>query len=245
MKSKLSLAEKICWALAALATLSAALPLYFSEELRGWNGGQYALALVSMVVAPSAVISAFLFRARRRARAALLDEGKILLRWTYEPEEWRAFVGEDFVRERRDKWHLYTVVAGFCVFFGILFCVLDPRGGGPWVLGVMLGMCVLLAGVILVSTRVVRSHRLAARAEVRIGEDGLLLGNEFHQWKGWGARLERCEVDTGHPPFLAFTYSTPAKNQRQINTVRVPIPRDADDEAAGLVAHFQQKLAAR
>jgi hypothetical protein len=91
---------------------------------------------------------------------------------------------------------------------------------------------------------VVRKHRLKARAEVRIGEDGLLLGNEFHQWRGWGARLEQCEVDTGHPPFLAFTYSTPAKHGRQINTVRVPIPRNHDDEAAGLVAHFQQKLAA-
>jgi hypothetical protein len=99
-------AERICWVLAALVTLSAALPLYFSEELRGWNGGQYALALVSMVIAPSAVISAFLFRARRRGRAALLDDRKILLRWTYEPEEWRAFVGEDFVRERRAKWQV-------------------------------------------------------------------------------------------------------------------------------------------
>jgi hypothetical protein len=29
-----------------------------------------------------------------------------------------------------------------------------------------------------------------------------------------------------------------------MNTVRVPIPRDHDDEAAGLAAHFQQKLAA-
>jgi hypothetical protein len=243
MKDNLSRAEKICWTLAACAALSAALPLYFSEELRGWNGGQYALALVSMVIAPSAVISAFLFRARRRGRAALFDDGKILLRWSYEPEEWRAFVGEDFLRERRAKWQVYGIVAGFCVFFGVLFFVLDPHQGGPWVLGVMLGLCVLLALVILVSTRAVQNQRLHARPEVRIGEDGLLLGNEFHQWKGWRARLEQCEVDTGHPPFLAFTYSTPARHGRQFNTVRVPIPRDHDDEAAGLLAHFREKIA--
>lgn len=244
MKSGPGLAEKICWMLAALAAISAALPFCFSAAFHNWNGGQYALALVSMMIAPSAVISAFLFRARRRGRAALLDDQKILLRWTYDPDEWRAFVGEDFVRERRAKWQVYGIVAGFCVFFGVLFFVLDPHEGGQWVLGVMLGLCVLLAFVILVGTRVVRKHRLNARAEVRIGEDGLLLGNEFHQWRGWGARLEQCEVDTGHPPFLAFTYSTPAKHGRQINTVRVPIPRNHDDEAAGLVAHFQQKLAA-
>ena len=244
MKNGLSLAERICWMLAALATLSAVLPFCLSEELRGWNGGQYALALVSMVIAPSAVISAFLFRARGRGRAVLLDDRKILLRWTYQPEEWAAFVVEDFVRERRAKWQVYGIVAGFCVFFGALFFALDPHEGGPWVLGVMLGLCALLAFIILVSTRLVRSHRLNARAEVRIGEDGLLLGNEIHQWKGWRTRLEECAIDTGHPPFLAFTYSTPAKGGRQINTVRVPIPRDHDDEAAGLVMHFQQKLAA-
>jgi hypothetical protein len=244
MKNSLSLAEKISWMLAVLATVAVALPFCFSEAFRGWNGGQYAMAFVSMLIAPSALIAAFLFRARRRGRAALLEDKKILLRWTYGPDEWRKFVGEDFVRERQAKWQLYGIVAGFCVFFGVLFFVLDPHKGGPWVLGVMLGLCALLAFVIIASTRVTRNHRLQARAEVRIGEDGLLLGNEFHQWKGWGARLEKCEIDSRHPPFLAFTYSTPAKNQRQINIVRVPIPRDHDDEAAGLAAHFQQKRAA-
>lgn len=89
-----------------------------------------------------------------------------------------------------------------------------------------------------------RRNRLNACAEVRIGEDALLLGNEFHQWKGWGARLEQCAVDAGHPSCLAFTYSTPAKGGRQTSSVRVPIPRNHGDEAAGLVAHFQRKSAA-
>lgn len=243
MRSGQSLAERICWGLAALAALAAALPLIFAAELRGWNGGEYALALVSIVIAPSAVIAALLFRARRRGRAALFDDRNMLLRWTYEPEEWRTFVGEDFVRERQAKWQLFGFVAGLCVLVGALFFVLDPHQGGPWVLAVMLVLCGVLAFVILVGTRWARRSRLNACAEARIGEDGLLLGNEFHQWKGWGARLEQCEVDAGPPSFLAFTYSTPAKGGRQTNSVRVPIPRDHDDEAAGLVAHFQRKPA--
>jgi hypothetical protein len=131
------------------------------------------------------------------------------------------------------------------VTIGGFFFWMDPEEGGPWVLGVLLGLCAVIAGVILLTTSLQRKHRLAGAGEVRIGEDGLWLSGELHVWKGFGAKLEGCDVVAGRPPCIEFVYSTPAKNQRQVNSVRVPIPTGFDAEAAGLVAHFRAKLAAK
>jgi len=93
---------------------------------------------------------------------------------------------------------------------------------------VMLGLVALIALVILATTSSRRRRMQGQVGDVKLGEDGLLLAGELHIWKGWGARLEEVSVLDGNPPCLAFTYSTPSKNSRQITTVRVPIPRGKD-----------------
>jgi hypothetical protein len=213
-------------------------PFLAPDVFRSWNGGQYAMGIVGLLIALTAFVSLFLFRRRRLVRDALLDDAKLLLRWSYDPAEWRRYTEEDFVRERKAKWALFGIVAFFCVGIGGFFFALDPRRGGPWVLGVLLGLCAVISVVILLTTSSQRKRRQAGPGSVRIGEDGLLLGDELHAWKGFGARLESCNLIEGCPPCIEFVYSTPAKGQRQINSVRVPIPTGAEAEAEGIVGHF-------
>ena len=244
-KPGLSPGEKTCWWLVLVGAAMAVAPFLAPDVFRNWNGGQYAMGIVGLLIALTAFISSFLFRRRRLVRDALLDDAKLLLRWSYDPAEWRRYTEEDFVRERKAKWALFGIVAFFCVVIGGFFFVMDPRGGGPWVLGVLLGLCAVISVVILLTTSLQRKHRLAGPGGVRLGEDSLLLGGELHAWKGFGARLEGCNVVEGRPPCIEFVYTTPAKNRRQINSVRVPIPTGCEAEAEGIVGHFREKLAAR
>jgi len=210
-----------------------------------WNGGQYAMGMVGLLIALSAFVSVFFFRVRRKGRETLTSpSAKLLAHWTYSPSEWAAFVGEDFEREQKIKWGLFRIVASFCLVIGGIFWVLDPDKGGPWVFGVMLSLVLVIMGVIVIGTRVSKKSRSGMAPEVRIADNGLLLGEELHLWKGWSACLEACDLVEGQPPCIEFVYSTPAKNRRQINSVRVPIPTDCDAEAAGIVAHFVGKLTA-
>jgi uncharacterized membrane protein len=243
-KPGLSPGEKTCWWLVLVGAAMAVAPFLAPDVFRSWNGGQYAMGIVGLLIALTAFFSSFLFRRRRLVRDALLDDAKLLLRWSYDPAEWHRYTEEDFVRERKAKWALFGIVAFFCVVIGGFFFVMDPRGGGPWVLGVLLGLCAVISVVILLTTSLQRKHRLAGPGGARLGEDGLLLGGELHAWKGFGARLEGCNVVEGRPPCIEFVYSTPAKNGRQINSVRVPIPTGCEAEAEGIVGHFREKLAA-
>jgi hypothetical protein len=196
-------------------------------------------------MALSAFVSVFFFRARRKGRETLTSPtAKLLAHWTYSPGEWAAFVGEDFEREQKIKWGLFRIVASFCLIIGGIFWVLDPAKGGPWVFGVMLSLVLVITGVIVIGTRVSKKSRSGMAPEVRIADNGLLLGAELHLWKGWSARLEGCDMVEGQPPCLEFVYSTPAKNGRQTNSVRVPAPQGRDQEVLKLVDHFHSMIEA-
>lgn len=243
-KTGLSVGEKVCWWCTLLGVAMAVVPFLAPDIFAAWNGGQYAMVLIGCLIAPSAAISSFLFRRRRLVRDALFDEKQLLVHWKYDEAAWRSFVGEDYERERRTKWAVFRIVAFFCVVIGTGFAAFDWEGG-RWVLAVLLGLTVVIAGVIVLTTPSQRARREASAGEVRIGEDGLWLGGELHVWNGFGGRFESCAVIEGQPPCIEIVYSTPAKNQRQINSVRVPIPTGDDAAAARIVVHFQDKLGRR
>jgi hypothetical protein len=75
---------------------------------------------------------------------------------------------------------------------------------------------------------------------VRIAADGLRLGQELHVWRGFGARLESVDFDA-EARRLVFSYSTRAKNQRQLNVVRVPVPVDATGLALDIAKYFEPR----
>lgn len=237
-------AEKVCWTLVVLGAAAMVAPFVFEESHEPLGDARWAGVMTGAMVAPTAAICSFLFRARGRVRDRLLRDEGLLARWTCSPGEWRSYLGEDIERERGDKWRLYAIVAFWCVLFGVLFPIFD-HDAGWWVTAIMAGLLAFIALLIVVSTAA-RKRRLARHAgDIRVREDGLWLSGELHVWRGFGARLEGVELIEGTPPCLAFTYSMPAKNQRQRQTVRVPVAQGSEAQAADVAAHFFAVLAAK
>jgi hypothetical protein len=234
-------AEKVCWTITLLGAAAVVAPFAFEEAMEPLGDARFAGVMIGAMAGLTAFICAYMFRARGRVFERLRRGENLVARWTYAPDEWKSFAAEDDVRERSSKWKLFGIVAFFCVLFGVAFPFFDPENG--WVVTmVMLGLVALIALVILATTSSRRRRMQGQVGDVKLGEDGLLLAGELHIWKGWGARLEEVSVLDGNPPCLAFTYSTPSKNSRQITTVRVPIPRGKDAEAADVAARFVAKL---
>ncbi len=237
----MSRAEKVCWIIAAIGAAAVAAPFVLEETLEPLGDVRWVGVMVGALIGPTAAISSFLFRGRAKARATVLDDKTLLARWTYPADVWASFVGEDDTRERSAKWRMFAIVAFWCVLFGIGFPIFDPEDGW-WVTVVMVGLMAVIVVVILLGSAA-RTRTLARNVpEARIGQDGLMLAGELHLWRGWSARLEGVDVVTGHPPCLEITYSTPAKNQRQINTVRVPVPAGKDAEAAEVAARLIETM---
>lgn len=229
--------EVVCWILAGAGAVVAGAPFLWGESV---GMGRYVLVLLGALLTGTALLVIPLYRARQRVTAALASDGELLGRWEVPADEWSAWVAEDAGRERSMKWQLFGTVLAFSVGIGGFFAWMD-REAGPIVLAVLLGLCAVIAFAIVVGTRHQQRRRQGGPREVRIGRDGLRLGDELHVWEGFGARLEGVEVVAGHPPCLEIVYSTRAKNQRQINSVRVPIPRGGDAAAAEVVARLRAR----
>ncbi len=243
--SPLSTGEKVCWILSIAGFLAAILPFLAPDTFSSWGGGQYAMVMIGLLLGITSFISSFLFRGRRQVRQALLDDERLLARWRVEDAEWREFTEDDFLVERQMKRVLFRVVAGIALLIGLVFLALDFEGGGPRVMGVMLFLVLACWVAMTLGTRLQKNARQRHAGEVHVSEDGLMLGGELHVWNGFGARLESCDFVEGRLPCIEVVYSTPAKNQRQVNSVRAPVPAAHRPAAEAVVARLNTLLGAR
>lgn len=87
MASKHSSGEKTCWCCVLTGALMIAGPCLFPDSFK-WNGGQYAMGMVGLLIALSAFVSVFFFRVRRKGRETLTSpSARLLAHWTYQPGE--------------------------------------------------------------------------------------------------------------------------------------------------------------
>jgi len=138
--------EKIYARVSAVVAVLAA-GLIFSPgliDLDGMQGG-YALSFVALVIAVSAAVITWFFWGRATMLDRLLSGREVLAHWTCQPDEWQRYVEAELQEQTMENKWLWLVVAGWSLFFGILFWWLD-RDAGWVVFLVMVGLTVFLAG---------------------------------------------------------------------------------------------------
>jgi len=219
-----------------------AAPFVTGEALEPMGDARFALAFAGSVVALSSFICVFFFRSRNRVRRQLLAGRDLLVRWIYTEAEWRAFAGEETRRQAAFKRTLLWITAIIMVVITGLIAASNPEVG-LGVGGVMLVTWVVCWLAARGSMRSYRRREKGTTPEARIARDGLLLGEEFHLWRGWGQRFERCAMHEGPPPQIEITYSTPGRYNRSEISVRVPVPAGKEAEAAALLQRLEQAKA--
>jgi hypothetical protein len=236
----MSPAERVCWVLVVLGLGLVSGPFVPGDPLAPLGNGRFALAFAGLIMAPSAFICAFLFRGRNRVRRELLQGHNLLAHWTYPEAEWRAFAGSEHQRQGHARRTLLTVTAVVMVIVTAGYMVRDPRAG-RFIGIVMAAVWVVCWLVSRVSLNAEASADASTAPEVRIGRNGLLLGREFHQWRGWGNSLRSCTLCAGPPACLEIVYLVPSGNAALLRPecVRIPVPAGREAEAGQLCQRLQ------
>jgi hypothetical protein len=215
-------------------------PFVADEALAPMGNGRFAMAFVGAIMGLSCFICTFFFRSRNRVRRELLAGRALLVKWSYTDAEWRAFAGEEFRAQSVGKNRLLWFTAIFMIVVTIVYVVRDPKSGlfvGA-VLFVAWVLAWIAAGATLRSTAVAKG---GASPEVRIGRDGLLIGDEMHLWRGWGNSFSACELREGPPRQIAISYLVPSGNAMILRpqVVHVPVPAGHEAEAAEVIRQLQ------
>lgn len=216
----------------------------FAPHIFGMDGfsGGFAISTLSFFLAITGTIVVVIYLKRAKVLDRILQGEKLLAHWTYSPEQWSQYTEDEFQTERKEKWNLFFIVAGFALFFGILFFIFDQEAG-LWVFISMLALIALIAFVAWFAAWYNYRQNKKYLGETYITSDAVYLNKQLHTWRGLGARLESVILaEDKSQQLLAFTYSAPTQHGRQDYTVRVPVPRGQEKAAEMLAEKFNAGL---
>lgn len=213
--------------------------LPFLLGVKGEEGG-FAVSSLALAMVITGIVVILVYRSRAKQLDKILSGENVLAIWSYSADEWIRFVQADFEEEKKNKANLFFLVAGVSIIIAFLLILVTKD---PVILVIIIGILVIVAIPAFIAPRYRFRKLQYSRAEVRITENGVLVGNMLHLWTGIGTRLEHVELDSAvEPKILAFHYSMPTRNGRRKEIIRVPVPAGKWDEALRIAGAFSSKI---
>jgi hypothetical protein len=195
-------------------------PILLPIDMMDWGG---AMIFIGIFLAITGPIISLLFWYRMRVFDELMDENNLIAHWHFEQPLWEMFVKDEIGFRAGEHRGLQLLTLFITVVTGSIFWIADPEEGWIVALVLMLVNVIIAVVVWLVSHSITKWH-LDKMVECRIGANGLILNNQFHVWKGWGARLENVRESHNKLHLIEITYSAPSRYSRQYYTIRIPVP---------------------
>jgi len=199
--------------------------------------GGYALVFVSSIISISALVVAAFFWSRATTFKRFMNSEDILAHWNYSAEEWQHYIDLNFREEKKEKRGLYLVIAGFALFFSLIFVIINLEAG-IIVLMVMAGLVIILAFFAFAMPYLNRARNRRITGEAYISASALYFNRTFYKWGFWGTKLKGVQViqKDNSPAMLCFNYLHPTGSAGvQETTVSIPIPRGQEETAKNIL----------
>lgn len=203
------------------------------------NGGG-ALILLGLLFFITSIPVAVMFHNRSKLVDDLYSGDDVLVHWIYDPGLWAEYAQEEEIRDAAGKKMLFFIITAFALFFGVVFLIIDPKGGGPVTFLVMIALIIIIGLTALISIRVSARRNRTGNAEVYISSRGLYLNKVLHSWGHINTRLESVQIVMARVPIIEFTYSFPTRAGIQHETVNVPIPQGEMPAAQRVAEYFNR-----
>ncbi len=210
-------------------------PVFGAIDMMDGGG---ALIMVGLLFFLTSIPVAVMFYKRSKLMDDFEQGRDIIIHWSYDPGLWAEYAREEETRDAADKKMLFYIIAAFAIFFGVVFLIIDPEGGGPATFLAMIGLIVIIGITAIISIRMTARRNRSGNAEVYISADGLYLNKVLHSWGHINTRLESVRIISADIPIIEFTYSFPSRAGLQYETVNVPIPYGEMPAAQRLVEYF-------
>ncbi len=207
----------------------------------GFNGG-YAISTLSFMLVVTGIIVIIIYSGRVRTLDKILNGDNLLAHWTYSPEEWNSYADTQYKEEKREKKALFFIIAGFALFFGVVFMIIDLENG-TFVMVLMLALIAVIAFTAWFTAWYNYRENKKYLGETYISEDAVYINRQLHTWRGLGAKLDSVDLSEGKPPLLLrFVYSAPTRTGMQEYVLNIPVPKGQEEAAEKIFKHFKDAL---
>jgi len=213
----------------------------FIPSLSGMDmmSGGYAIAFVLFFLSICFLITCIVFFGMARRFDAAMAGNQILAHWEYPRDQWLEFVEKEYVKQRKEKWALFYLVAAITFVVVVIFAIVKRDS---WLIMIIIffSLTSLLAIVAFLVPVAQHANFKKAKPQTFITNSSAYLSGEFHCWNFLGAKLESADFNQ-RQMLISLTYSYPTRAGRSETTVRIPVPPGAQNEAGTAVKALQEK----
>jgi uncharacterized membrane protein HdeD (DUF308 family) len=194
----------------------------------------YALGIFLVLIG---LIAALVYFRLASALSSVFKQENVLVQWKYTPQEWETYTEREYKTEPAGRKRLFLLAVVITICVGLVFWLMEPDNLLP-ILLIVPGIIAVTGISGLLSARTIRTQNKQIPGEVVISLDGIYLNRRAHIWKGIGTRLEKAFYEERDPgsPGLIFEYSAPSRGERELYTVRIPVPEGQGDLAKRIAA---------
>jgi hypothetical protein len=237
MKNNPPLQTLIAWVvITILAIFGIFAPSIFGMD--GFKGG-FAISTLCFLLVLSGIIVIIIYVGRARTLNKILKGDNLLAHWKYTPAEWNKYADAEYKEEKSGKKVLFFVIAGWALFFGILFMIFDFENG-KWVMVMMLALIAVIAFTAWFTAWYNFRQNKKYLGETYITKEAIYLNRQLHTWRGLGARLDSVDLSKEKSTLLLiFVYSAPTRTGMQEYAVRIPVPAGQEEAAEKILKHFK------
>ncbi len=210
------------------------------------SGFSFASILMGGLFLIGALVGLWLFGSQVRQLRDMVEGGRFLAHFTFDPAEWKAFAEWNYGEEASNKRAMWLVIFVISVVVGVGFMLAMRDEASVWVFAGLMGFMAVLWLLAVGLPWLTRRRDLKRQGEVYVGERCVYLNGSVHSWGMLGSRLDSVQLEKKPLPHILRVYSYMMLAGRSLYffrnyvEVRIPVPRGQEDAGAAVVKALEK-----
>jgi hypothetical protein len=199
------------------------------------SGASYASIVIGGLFLFGALVGMWLFGRQAGLLRDMVEGGRYLAHFTFEPEEWKAFARWEYGEETAQKRGVWLLIFGISVVVGAGLMIVKRDEASVVVFGFLMAFMALLLLLATGLPALTYRRNLRRPGEVYVGERCVYVNGTVHSWGTLGSRLDSVKRERKPLPHIRLVYSYIMVAGRSLYffrnyvTVRIPVPSSQAD----------------
>jgi hypothetical protein len=210
------------------------------------SGLSFASILMGGLFLIGALVGLWLFGSQARMLRDMVEGGRFLAHFIFDPVEWKAFAEWNYGEEASRKRAVWLVIFVISVVVGVGLMAVKRDEASVWVFAGLMGFMVVLWLLAVGLPWLTRRRDLKGTGEVYVGERCVYLNGSVHSWGKLGSRLDSVKLERKPMPHILLVYSYMMVAGRSLYffrnyvEVRIPVPRNQAEAGADVVKALEK-----
>lgn len=210
------------------------------------SGLSFASILMGGLFLIGALVGLWLFDSQVRQLRDMVEGGRHLAHFVYDPAEWKAFAEWNYGQESSQKRAMWLIIFAISVVVGGGLMAVKRDEASVVVFAGLMGFMAVLWLLAVGLPWLTRRRDLRGPGEVYVGDRCVYLNGTVHSWGKLASRLDSVKLDRKPIPHILLVYSYMMVAGRSLYffrnyvEVRIPVPRGQEDAGAAVVKALEK-----